>query len=222
MKKIIALSLAVLSAVMITGCSANTANSSSFVDEITSSETETSATEATTTPKPETSTSTSTTTTTTETTTTTKLEATTITVETTTAETTVPETTTATVPSVSTELPAPEWTENEASGSKYVNTSCFSRERAVPGSATARLYNVNDKVTVVAITNTGYYKLEDGTFIHSDYLSDKEIEVSSSGEYTTIHYVPGQTFPGLITPPRTIVDLSTVVTRGHNAEDYLS
>lgn len=220
MKKIIALSLAVLSAVMITGCSANTANSSSFVGDIASSETETSATEATTTPKPETSTIT--TTTTTETTTTTKLETTTVTAETTTAETTVPETTTATVPSVSAELPAPEWTENEASGTKYVNTSCFSRERAVPGSATAGLYNVNDKVTVIALTDTGYYKLEDGTFIHSDFLSDKEIEVSSSGEYTTISYVPGQTFPGLITPPRTIVDLSTVVTRGHNAEDYLS
>ena len=36
-------------------------------------------------------------------------------------------------------------------------------------------YNVNDKVTVTAKTDTGYFKLSDGSFIHGDYLSDSKV-----------------------------------------------
>ena len=71
--------------------------------------------------------------------------------------------------------PAPEWTETKASGTKYVNTDCYSRKKAVLGADTVKLYSVNDKVTVTAKTNTGYYKLSDGSFIHSDYLSDSKV-----------------------------------------------
>lgn len=34
---------------------------------------------------------------------------------------------------------------------------------------------MNDKVTVTAKTDTGYFKLSDGSFIHSDYLSDNKV-----------------------------------------------
>ena len=34
---------------------------------------------------------------------------------------------------------------------------------------------MNDKVTVTAKTDTGYFKLSDGSFIHSDYLSDSKV-----------------------------------------------
>ena len=34
---------------------------------------------------------------------------------------------------------------------------------------------MNDKVTVIAKTDTGYFKLSDGSFIHGDYLSDSKI-----------------------------------------------
>ena len=71
--------------------------------------------------------------------------------------------------------PAPEWTESKASGTKYVNTDCYSRKKAVLGADTVKLYSVNDKVTVTAKTDTGYFKLSDGSFIHSDYLSDSKI-----------------------------------------------
>lgn len=71
--------------------------------------------------------------------------------------------------------PAPEWTESKASGIKYVNTDCYSRKKAVLGAETVKLYSVNDKVTVTAKTNTGYYKLSDGSFIHGDYLSDNKV-----------------------------------------------
>ena len=71
--------------------------------------------------------------------------------------------------------PAPEWTESKASGTKYVNTDCYSRKKAVLGAETVKLYSVNDKVTVTAKTDTGYYKLSDGSFIHGDYLSDNKV-----------------------------------------------
>lgn len=81
----------------------------------------------------------------------------------------------ATTTTVATIKPAPEWTETKASGTKYVNTDCYSRKKAVLGAETVKLYSVNDKVTVTAKTDTGYFKLSDGSFIHSDYLSDSKV-----------------------------------------------
>ena len=81
----------------------------------------------------------------------------------------------ATTTTAATTKPAPEWTESKASGTKYVNTDCYSRKKAVLGAETVKLYSVNDKVTVTAKTDTGYYKLSDGSFIHSDYLSDNKV-----------------------------------------------
>lgn len=81
----------------------------------------------------------------------------------------------ATTTTAATTKPAPEWTETKASGTKYVNTDCYSRKKAVLGAETVKLYSVNDKVTVTAKTDTGYFKLSDGSFIHSDYLSDSKI-----------------------------------------------
>lgn len=76
--------------------------------------------------------------------------------------------------------PAPEWTESKASGTKYVNTDCYSRKKAVLGAETVKLYSVNDKVTVTAKTDTGYYKLDTGAYIHSDYLSDSKIVIQTT------------------------------------------
>ena len=81
----------------------------------------------------------------------------------------------ATTTTAATTKPAPEWTESKASGTKYVNTDCYSRKKAVLGADTVKLYSVNDKVTVTAKTDTGYYKLDTGAYIHSDYLSDSKI-----------------------------------------------
>ena len=80
-----------------------------------------------------------------------------------------------TTTTAATTKPAPEWTETKASGTKYVNTDCYSRKKAVLGAETVKLYSVNDKVTVIAKTDTGYFKLSDGSFIHSDYLSDNKV-----------------------------------------------
>ena len=81
----------------------------------------------------------------------------------------------ATTTTAATTKPAPEWTETKASGTKYVNTDCYSRKKAVLGAETVKLYSVNDKVTVTAKTDTGYFKLSDGSFIQGDYLSDSKV-----------------------------------------------
>ena len=86
----------------------------------------------------------------------------------------------ATTTTVATTKPAPEWTESKASGTKYVNTDCYSRKKAVLGAETVKLYSVNDKVTVTAKTDTGYYKLDTGAYIHSDYLSDSKIVIQTT------------------------------------------
>ena len=95
--------------------------------------------------------------------------------ETTAAQTTTAKPTPATTTTAATTKPASEWTETKASGTKYVNTDCYSRKKAVLGADTVKLYSVNDKVTVTAKTDTGYYKLDTGAYIHSDYLSNSKV-----------------------------------------------
>lgn len=94
-------------------------------------------------------------------------------------ETTVKPVETTTKP-VETEKPAPEWTETAASGVKYVNTACYSRKKAVIGSEAVSQYNINDKVKITAKTNTGYFKINTGAFIHGDYLSDSKVTVQTT------------------------------------------
>ena len=95
------------------------------------------------------------------------------------AESTVA-TTKATTVATTTAKPAPEWTEEKVSATKYVNTDCYSRKKAVLGAETVKIYNVNDKVKVVAKTNTGYFKLDTGAFIHGDYLSDSKVVIQTT------------------------------------------
>ena len=99
---------------------------------------------------------------------------------TTTTATTTAKPKSATTTTAATTKPAPEWIESKASGTKYVNTDCYSRKKAVLGAETVKLYSVNDKVTVTAKTDTGYFKLSDGSFIHSDYLSDSKIVIQTT------------------------------------------
>lgn len=164
--KMIATIIAVV-AVFTSGCSDGNAKNSS-VDEVQSSASTTPI--ATTSVTPETTPAVTTTAKpapqTTVTTTTTKKQETNKPVETTTTATTT--------------KPAPEWTEEKVSATKYINTDCYSRKKAVLGAETVKIYNVNDKVKVVAKTNTGYFKLDTGAFIHGDYLSDNKVTVQTT------------------------------------------
>ena len=87
----------------------------------------------------------------------------------------------------------PQWTETAVSGERYVNTDYISsRVNAIQGSNTVKQYRLNDKVTVVAKTDTNYYKLEDGTFIHSDYLSESKVTVQQPQTTTSSSTNNGQ------------------------------
>lgn len=169
-KKHVTLTAVVLSAIILAvGCSADSNNSATSTTSVTPETTPA----VTTTAKPVEQT--------TVTTTTTKKQETNKPVETTTTTTTVVTTTT---------KPAPEWTEEKVSTTKYVNTDCYSRKKAVLGAETVKIYNVNDKVKVVAKTDTGYFKLDTGAFIHGDYLSDNKVTVQATTAKTPTESKP--------------------------------
>lgn len=77
--------------------------------------------------------------------------------------------------------PVAAWAETAASGTMYINTNgIYSRKEAVQGSAKVKQYGLNEAVTVTAKTNTGYYKLSGGAFIHMDYLSANKVTVTTT------------------------------------------
>lgn len=157
-KKHVTLTAVVLSAIILAvGCSADSNNSATATTSVTPETTPA----VTTTAKPAPQT--------TVTTTTTKKQ-----------ETNKPVETTTTTTTATTTKPAPEWTEEKVSATKYVNTDCYSRKKAVLGAETVKVYNVNDKVKVVAKTDTGYFKLDTGAFIHGDYLSDDKVVIQTT------------------------------------------
>ena len=92
--------------------------------------------------------------------------------ETTTSTTKAPETTVTTAATTK----APEWTEEKLEATKYIAETCYSRNKGVIGAEAVKQYFMGDSVKVIAKTNTGYFKLKDGEFIHSDYLSDTKVE----------------------------------------------
>ena len=92
-------------------------------------------------------------------------------------ETTAVLTTVASTPATTAE---PKWKETKKSAEMYLNTSVYSRTKAYLGAPTADLYMINDKVKVVAVTDTYYYKLENGRFIHCDYLSSEKTVIQTT------------------------------------------
>ncbi|MCM1298872.1 MAG: CAP domain-containing protein [Firmicutes bacterium] len=104
------------------------------------------------------------------------------------AETTPVTTTTAAVTTT--------WTEDPLNGEQvmYVSQSgIYSRINAIQGSRKINQYGLNDAVTVVARTDTDYYKLSDGNFIHVSYLSNERtviITAAAEPENTDYLYDP--------------------------------
>lgn len=91
-----------------------------------------------------------------------------------TTKATAPATTKATAPAT-TAAPKPAWTEKKCSGTMYINiSSCSARKEGLQGSEVVSYKYYGDAVNIAALTDTGYYKLDDGTYIHSDYLSESK------------------------------------------------
>lgn len=64
------------------------------------------------------------------------------------------------------------WNETQINEVMYTTQACYSRKIPAAGAETVSKYTKGTKVTVVAATDTGYYKLKDGSYIHSSFLSD--------------------------------------------------
>ena len=107
------------------------------------------------------------------------------------------ETTATTAVSTSATTAEPTWKETKKSAEMYLNTSVYSRTKAYIGAPTADLYQINDKVKIVAVTDTDYYKLDNGKFIHSDYLSEEKTEIQTTTTTTTVP--PATTAPAVST-----------------------
>jgi transglutaminase/protease-like cytokinesis protein 3 len=106
------------------------------------------------------------------------LTTTTVTTTTATETTTVPETTTISETTTVSETGAAaqsssngKWTEVFGNRTMYTNQTCYSRVEASLGAQIVKEYSQGTPVEIVATTDTGYCKLSDGTYIHSDYLS---------------------------------------------------
>lgn len=102
-----------------------------------------------------------------------------------TAVTTTASTTVSTTVSTPATTAEPIWKETKLSADMYLNTSVYSRSKAYLGAPIADLYMINDKVKVIAVTDTGYYKLSDGNFIHCDYLSNEKAVIQTTTVATT-------------------------------------
>lgn len=143
------------------------------LDDVTVSTAATDDIEVTTAPPTETTTEPTTTTTETET----EPEETTAPTETTPAESSETEETT---------TQQQTWSETAMSATMYVTENCYSRERAIVGSTPISQHYRGDSVEIIAITDTEYYKLAEGGFIHSDYLSDTMPQTTAAPVQTTV------------------------------------
>lgn len=123
--------------------------------------------------------------------TTTTVKATSVTTTAKTTQTTAA-TTKATTPAT-TAAPKPAWTEKKCSGTMYINiSSCSARKEGLQGSKVVSYKYYGDAVNIAALTDTGYYKLDDGTYIHSDYLSKTKPAETTTTVTTS---APKQTTP---------------------------
>lgn len=117
-----------------------------------------------------------------------------------TTKATAPATTKATAPAT-TAAPKPAWTEKKCSGTMYINiSSCSARKEGLQGSEVVSYKYYGDAVNIAALTDTGYYKLDDGTYVHSDYLSE------SKPVATTVPATAKPTVQDNTTPTSTITD----------------
>lgn len=107
-------------------------------------------------------------------------------------------TTKATTPAT-TAAPKPAWTEKKCSGTMYINiSSCSARKEGLQGSEVVSYKYYGDAVEVTALTDTGYYKLDDGTYIHSDYLSETKPAETTTVSTTTKPTVQDSTTPASV------------------------
>lgn len=79
--------------------------------------------------------------------------------------------------------PQEQWTERtfEAPITFYINqNNVKSRSKPIQGSTVVKTYSLNNKVSVVSETDTDYFKLDDGSYVHFDYLNRNPVEIKDT------------------------------------------
>lgn len=75
-----------------------------------------------------------------------------------------------------TELPAPfgSWTEREYIADLFLNGSFYGREEPFDSAARTRVYELNEVVKTLTVTDTGFYKLDNGDYIAIDCVDTQQ------------------------------------------------
>lgn len=80
------------------------------------------------------------------------------------------------------------WSETRTSGTMYVITDCVGREAASGDSTVITKFEKGEAVEISALTDSGFYKIKGGGYVHSEYLSDSpatDTETKTETEITT-------------------------------------
>lgn len=82
---------------------------------------------------------------------------------------------TTTVQTTSTEslTESAKWTETKINKTMYIRTSCYCCAKPIIHSETVGRCKTGQKVKIIAVTDTGFYKLSDGTYIYTDFAIEE-------------------------------------------------
>ncbi|MBQ5418025.1 MAG: hypothetical protein IIU25_03320, partial [Oscillospiraceae bacterium] len=82
------------------------------------------------------------------------------------------------------------WSETAKNAVMYVRSGCYSVETPHATATPVSYYPKGSRVTITAITDTGYYRISGGGFIKADYLSDDYVAPDATAEVTRITEAP--------------------------------
>lgn len=77
------------------------------------------------------------------------------------------------------------WSETNSSGTMYIAVDCVGREAADNNSTIITKYQQGDRVEIAALTDSGFYKIKGGGYIHSEYLTDNPVSETTVTSETT-------------------------------------
>lgn len=72
------------------------------------------------------------------------------------------------------------WSETNSSGTMYITEDCVGREAADNNSTIITRFSKGDSVEIAALTDSGFYKIKGGGYIHSEYLTDNPVSETSA------------------------------------------
>lgn len=77
------------------------------------------------------------------------------------------------------------WSETNSSGTMYVVEDCVGREGASDDSAIITKFYKGQAVEILALTDSGFYKVKGGSYVHPEYLTDNPVTESETTTETT-------------------------------------